>query len=524
MTRNLLSRLAQAQSDDERTWLVTENLLEALPSDLQSAVWAVAVPHCFNENILAAMLPNLANQSETLYRQLQQLSFVEVFRGRGYNIHERTRKILLEKLWQSRQNEYIQLSQKASHFFEDLPATWQKLEFIYHSVIAEPDYASNIIWTVSTELNNTFQYIELDTLANILLEHVLSHRLAPAAEAVTFYLKGGAAFRSNKNIEALDSYKRAIFLFHEVGDRLGEANTVKALEDTQHFLAKSSEALKNYEWDSSLIREVGDRSAAKAIIFRESLIFYPKMRYVKILSLLINNVTLSELLKDFTEGICFTPNVDHLIELERDREFREAYQYADYKICNSKILFYVSKFLGNPIKQKISGSDFFPAFCRYHRFNPDIKIYLLGGAEGSASQAQLNINREIGRNIVVGSRTPSFGFERNEEECLSIVEEINRIRPTVLAIGVGAPKQEKWIVKYKNMMPNVKIFLAIGATIDFEARNTSRAPQWVSQAGLEWLYREWCEPRRLWRRYFVNDLPILLLILRQKFGIYREYD
>ena len=149
-----------------------------------------------------------------------------------------------------------------------------------------------------------------------------------------------------------------------------------------------------------------------------------------------------------------------------------------------------------------------------------MKIFLLGGAVGSAPKAHQNINRRIGRNIVVGSRTPSFGFEKNEQECLDIVDEINRIKPTVLAVGVGAPKQEKWIVKYKDLMPSVKIFLAIGATIDFEAGNTQRAPQWVSQVGLEWLYRVFCEPKRLWRRYFIEDFPFLWLILKQKLGVY----
>ena len=264
------------------------------------------------------------------------------------------------------------------------------------------------------------------------------------------------------------------------------------------------------------------RQATKCIITREILISTPKMyqEQVKILSLFFNNLSQAELLAQFTEGVCFTPNVDHLMRLERDSEFFEVYKHADYRVCDSQILFYASRFLGTPIKQKISGSDFFPAFCQFHQGNPDINIYLLGGAEGSAPQAHQNINRRIGRNIVIGAHTPSFGFEQNEEECLTIVEEINRVSPTVLAVGVGAPKQEKWIVKYRHMMPSVKIFLAIGATIDFEGGNTNRAPQWISQAGLEWLYRVACEPKRLWHRYFVEDLPILWLILQQKLGLY----
>jgi exopolysaccharide biosynthesis WecB/TagA/CpsF family protein len=81
---------------------------------------------------------------------------------------------------------------------------------------------------------------------------------------------------------------------------------------------------------------------------------------------------------------------------------------------------------------------------------------------------------------------------------------------------VGAPKQEKWIHKYKAQLPNIKIFLAIGATIDFEAGNKKRAPKWVSESGLEWLHRLFSEPKRLWRRYLIGGPLFCWLVLKQK--------
>ena len=83
-------------------------------------------------------------------------------------------------------------------------------------------------------------------------------------------------------------------------------------------------------------------------------------------------------------------------------------------------------------------------------------------------------------------------------------------------VRVGSPKQEKWIFNYKSYLPNIKIFLPIGAAIDFEAGRISRAPKWVSAIGGEWLYRLLLEPRRLWKRYLVDDLPFFFLILKQK--------
>ena len=243
------------------------------------------------------------------------------------------------------------------------------------------------------------------------------------------------------------------------------------------------------------------------------------MERVNLLNIWIDNCSRTELLEQIKCGVVFTPNVDHLIKLQKDQEFFDAYSVADYKLCDSKILIYASRFLGTPIKEKVSGSDFFPAFYHHHKNNKNIKIFLLGAAKGVASKAQENINSKVRRNMIVGAHSPSFEFHRDEKECLRIVEMINKSKATVLAIGVGAPKQEKWIYKYKDCLPNIQIFLAIGATIDFEAGNIKRSPEWMSDLGLEWLYRLISEPRRLWKRYLIEDVLFFWLVLRQKLNL-----
>ncbi|MDI9639735.1 WecB/TagA/CpsF family glycosyltransferase [Geitlerinema splendidum] len=245
------------------------------------------------------------------------------------------------------------------------------------------------------------------------------------------------------------------------------------------------------------------------------------MKSVRILNVSINNLSTKELLAQLKTGVVFTPNVDHLVKLQQDSEFVQVYQTADYRVCDSKILYYVSRFLGCPVKEKISGSDLFPAFYEYHRDNEEMKIFLLGGKEGVAKRAQANINAKLGREMVIDAHSPSFGFEENEAECDEIIDIINRSGATVLGVGVGAPKQEKWIAKHKHRMPNVKIFLAIGATIDFEAGNIKRAPKWMSEVGMEWLYRLVSEPARLWKRYLVEDTRFFWLVLKQKMNLYQ---
>jgi exopolysaccharide biosynthesis WecB/TagA/CpsF family protein len=247
------------------------------------------------------------------------------------------------------------------------------------------------------------------------------------------------------------------------------------------------------------------------------------METVSVLNVSIHNTTIKELLEDLnrTGGVVVTPNVDHLVKLQRDRELLKAYYHSNYRVCDSKILQYISFLLGNPIKEKISGSDLFPAFYEYNKENKKIKIFLLGGQEGVAERAKNKINQKVGREIIIDALSPSFGFENNELECQQIIERINHSEATVLAIGVGAPKQEKWIAKYKKQLPKIKIFLAIGATIDFEAGNKNRSPKLLSETGFEWLYRLSSEPNRLWKRYLVDSLPFFLLVGKQRFNQYQ---
>lgn len=244
------------------------------------------------------------------------------------------------------------------------------------------------------------------------------------------------------------------------------------------------------------------------------------MSKVKLLNISIDNISQAEFFEKCKSGVVFTPNVDHLMKLQSDPEFVNTYKDATYKLCDSKILFFISRFLGTPIKEKISGSDLFPAFYQYHKNNEDIKIFLLGARDGVALKAQEKINAQVGRTMIVGAHSPSFGFEKNEEECAKIIELINQSGATVLAVGVGAPKQENFISKYKDQFTNIKIFLAIGATIDFEAGNIKRAPKWISEIGMEWLYRLLAEPKRLWKRYLVHGPSFFWLILKQKLNFY----
>ncbi|MGF1498174.1 MAG: WecB/TagA/CpsF family glycosyltransferase [Elainellaceae cyanobacterium] len=238
---------------------------------------------------------------------------------------------------------------------------------------------------------------------------------------------------------------------------------------------------------------------------------------VDILGVPIDNLLIQDLLAQLKSGgIVFTPNVDHIIELNQNPQFREAYAIATHRTCDSQILMYASRFLGTPIREKISGSDLFPAFYHNYRHDEDVRIFLLGGKEGVAQRARERINDKVGREMVVGAHSPSFGFETHADECESIVARINRSNATVLAVGVGAPKQEQWICRYKDRFDRIRLFFALGATLDFEAGSRRRAPKWVSNLGVEWLYRMVQEPGRLYKRYLIKDTRFFWLLLQHR--------
>ncbi|ELS02851.1 exopolysaccharide biosynthesis protein, WecB/TagA/CpsF family [Xenococcus sp. PCC 7305] len=248
------------------------------------------------------------------------------------------------------------------------------------------------------------------------------------------------------------------------------------------------------------------------------------MKQVKILNIAINNLSQNELLRQLEKdgGVVFTPNVDHLMKMQKDQEFYEVYQKSNYRVCDGQILFWMLKLLGKPVKEKISGSRFFPAFYQHHKNKKNTKIFLLGAAPGVAARAQKNINQKVGRNIVIDTYSPSFGFEKDDSECEYILDRINNSGANVLVVGVGAPKQEKWIIKYKKFLTNINIFLAVGASIDFEAGHKSLAPKWISDAGLETPYRLLSEPRRLWKRYLIEHPPFFYFVLQEKLKLYRN--
>ena len=246
------------------------------------------------------------------------------------------------------------------------------------------------------------------------------------------------------------------------------------------------------------------------------------MSRIKILNVIIDNITQDELLQRLDYGILVTPNVDQIMKAQSDRDYYDIVSRAEWCVCDSKILLLCSRLMGTPLKEAVPGSSFFPAFYEYHKYDKNCKIFLLGAMDDVANKAKDIINSKVGREIVVGAYSPTYGFEKKQEENGAICKMINESGATVVLVGVGCPKQEKWIDAHKEKMPGVDIWMALGATIDFEAGNIKRAPMVWRKMYMEWFYRFLQEPRRMYKRYFVDDPKFFWYLLKQKFGKYKD--
>ena len=245
------------------------------------------------------------------------------------------------------------------------------------------------------------------------------------------------------------------------------------------------------------------------------------MARIKFMNIEIDNLSMKEtlleidkLIKANKNSFVVTPNVDHIIQLQKGGELLEAYNQANLILTDGKPLIWISKWYGNPIKKKISGSDLFPHLCALAAYK-GYKMFFLGAAEGVAAKAAENLKKKYKGLQVVGTYSPPKGFKKDEEEMEKIRNMIKESNPHILIVALGCPKQELFILHNKERL-GVPLSLGLGASLDFEAGNIKRAPKWMANHGLEWLYRITQDPKRLAKRYFIDDMKIFALALKYK--------
>jgi len=247
-----------------------------------------------------------------------------------------------------------------------------------------------------------------------------------------------------------------------------------------------------------------------------------KFNRITLLGVTIDNIGWDEALAEIVRLVdqkipsyIVTPNVDHLVRLQKDSHFREVYRKASLVLADGVPLLWGSKFLGTPIHTKVSGSDLLPRICEIS-VPRKYRLFFMGGREGAAAQAAIVLQNKYPGLKIVGHYCPPWGFEENEIENSKVLAAINEAKPDILLVGLGAPKQENWIYRYYEEL-NIPISIGIGVSFEFIAGIVKRAPLWMQRCGFEWLWRLIQEPKRLWKRYLIYDMEFFILLIKAKF-------
>lgn len=214
------------------------------------------------------------------------------------------------------------------------------------------------------------------------------------------------------------------------------------------------------------------------------------------------------------KGLVVTPNVDHIVTLHQDGDFRGIYMQAKLIVADGMPLVWLSRLLpGKSLPERVTGSDLLETVCESASLK-GLSVAFIGGMPGVAEQAKKKLCERYPSLNIVGVYSPRFGFEHDSEESNRIVEMVDAWSPDIVFIGVGAPKQEKWSFKYLDELSCGPI-LCTGAAFDFSAGICERAPQWVQHVGLEWVWRMSQDPKRLVKRYLIRDSIFLLYAIKE---------
>ena len=214
--------------------------------------------------------------------------------------------------------------------------------------------------------------------------------------------------------------------------------------------------------------------------------------------------------------VVVTPNVDHLVKLHRsnDPAMWAAYRAADLTTADGRPVVAAGGWFGKPLPARVPGSDLVPALLASATKHDPLTVFLLGAGPGVADAAAGNVARDHPHARVVGTHCPPLGFERDDAENAAILALLEEAKPDVLVVGLGFPKQEKWVHAHRGDLC-CGAALCVGATIDFLAGNVRRAPDWVGKIGLEWTFRLVLEPRRLAGRYAADLVHFPRLLWRE---------
>jgi N-acetylglucosaminyldiphosphoundecaprenol N-acetyl-beta-D-mannosaminyltransferase len=203
-------------------------------------------------------------------------------------------------------------------------------------------------------------------------------------------------------------------------------------------------------------------------------------------------------------------NVDKLVKASRDPQLRQIINDCALINADGMPVVWASRLLGKPLKERVAGVDLFEALMR-RAGEKGWRVFLLGAREEVVSKVADTYRRKYPRLVLAGYRN---GYWKGEAEELDVVRQIRDSRADLLFVAISSPKKEQFLGRYQAEM-KIPFAMGVGGTFDVAIGRVKRAPVWMQKSGLEWFYRFLQEPRRMFRRYFIEDMAFIWLFIKE---------
>lgn len=242
----------------------------------------------------------------------------------------------------------------------------------------------------------------------------------------------------------------------------------------------------------------------------------------ELLSVPFDNVTFNQVCRVIDDyvarhvsGYMMSLNLDIMIRADKDPSFAEALKGADLVLMDSTPLMKIARKSGIDCVEKLSGSDIMPRICEFAA-ERGYTCAIVGGMPGVPEKAAAELTAQFPDLVFSGTISPEYGFEKDPEKLNTTLADIAELKADILFLCLGEPKSGLLVYEHLDEMGCGFVF-NVGAAVDFAAGNVERAPDWMQNNGLEWLFRFTQEPKRLFKRYFVDSWHFLAMC--KKYGL-----
>lgn len=223
-----------------------------------------------------------------------------------------------------------------------------------------------------------------------------------------------------------------------------------------------------------------------------------------------------EIVRSGVVGQHLAVNAAKLVAMQEDERLREIAATCPLVSADGQAVVWATKFLGDPVPERVAGIDLMTALFERAE-NRGYRVFILGAREDVLERAVSRLRSRYRRLQVAGTRDGYFTDAENEDVC----DEIRAARPDILFVAMSTPRKEYWLAEHGPGL-GVPLLMGVGGAVDVIAGVVRRAPRWAQRLGLEWLFRLFQEPQRLWKRYLMTNARFVWLVVRERARVARQ--